>query len=142
MTHLYSQTIPIEPWVQDNNRSQLADGADAVFEKLRADKPLVEETKSSDSSANNSDSSNGADSSNGTDGSTGADGSTSDGTTSDGSTYDAATGVITQADGTLIDKETNGIIDPETGAIRSQETGQFIGLANRYIEVTYCGVKY
>ena len=26
MTHLYSQTIPIEPWVQDNNRSQLADG--------------------------------------------------------------------------------------------------------------------
>ena len=50
--------------------------------------------------------------------------------------------MITQADGTLIDKETNGIIDPETGAIRSQETGQFIGLANRYIEVTYCGVKY
>ena len=33
-------------------------------------------------------------------------------------------------------------IDPETGAIRSSATGQFIGMNNRYIEVTYCGVTY
>ena len=42
----------------------------------------------------------------------------------------------------MIDAQTGGIIDPETGAIRSSVTGQFIGMNNRYIEVTYCGVTY
>ena len=28
-------TIPITPWVEDPNRSQLADGADAGWEELR-----------------------------------------------------------------------------------------------------------
>ena len=71
-----------------------------------------------------------------------ADGATADGTVTDSSTYNEKIGVITQADGTLIDAQTGGIIDPETGAIRSSVTGQFIGMNNRYIEVTYCGVTY
>ena len=71
-----------------------------------------------------------------------ADGTTAGGTVTDSSTYNEKIGVITQADGTLIDAQTGGIIDPETGAIRSSVTGQFIGMNNRYIEVTYCGVTY
>ena len=42
----------------------------------------------------------------------------------------------------FFDAQTGGIIDPETGAIRSSVTGQFSGMNNRYIEVTYCGVTY
>ena len=140
-THLYSQTIPIEPWIQNPNRSQLAEGAEAVWEKLRNHQPLVEQQTSdagtSDNSANNTtdetETNDGADSDESADSS-----GTSDTSADDGSTYDANTGVITQADGTLIDKETGGTIDPETGAIRDSTTGQYVGLANRYIEVTYC----
>ncbi|MBT1161470.1 LCP family protein [Bifidobacterium sp. SO1] len=129
ITHLYSQTIPVEPWVQDANRSQFAEGAEAVWTKLRNHEPLVD--ASTEGTTDNTDTT--------TDGTT--DGTTTDGTTTDdGSTYDEKTGVITQADGTLIDAETGGIIDPETGAIRDATTGQFVGLANRYIEVTYCGL--
>ena len=135
MNNLYSQTIPITPWVQDANRSQLADGADAVWEKLRNGQPLVDQTNTSTDSTT-------TDNSTTTDGSTSTDGTQTNGATSDGSTYNDKIGVITQADGTLIDSETGGIIDPETGAIRSSATGQFIGMNNRYIEVTYCGVTY
>lgn len=136
MDNLYSMTIPITPWVEDPNRSQLADGADAVWEKLRKGQPLVDKAETAAT----------VDGTTTTDGTT-ADGATADGTTADGtvtdsSTYNEKIGVITQADGTLIDAQTGGIIDPETGAIRSSVTGQFIGMNNRYIEVTYCGVTY
>ena len=140
MNHMYSQTIPITAWTEDANRSQLADGADAVWKKLRNAQPLVEQadTSTDSTTTDNSTSTDGA----AADGSTSTDGTQTDGATSDGSTYNDKTGVITQADGTLIDAATGGTIDPETGAIRSADTGQFIGLNNRYIEVTYCGVKY
>ena len=45
MDNLYSMTIPITPWVEDPNRSQLADGADAVWEKLRKGQPLVDKAE-------------------------------------------------------------------------------------------------
>lgn len=146
-SRLYSQTIPIEPWALDANRSQLAEGASDVWEKLRNHQPLVEDvrTNASDDTASSSASDDQTDDSSGqTDADTGqadADGGQSDSNADDGSTYDAKTGVITKADGTLIDEQTGGVIDPETGAIRDQTTGQFIGLANRYIEVTYCSAQ-
>lgn len=144
ITHLYSQTIPVEPWVEDANRSQFAAGADAVWKKLREHKPLVEEqtadSGSSDSSKSDTNTDNTTDNTDTTtDGTDSSANSGNSGSADDGSKYDAKTGVITKADGTLIDKETGGTIDPETGAIRDATTGQFIGLANRYIEVTYCG---
>ncbi|QTB90047.1 LCP family protein [Bifidobacterium saguini] len=161
MNRLYSQTIPVTAWAQDANRSQLAAGADDVWEKLRNAQPLVDDantgsssndsSSSSDSSSDSSsssdeskssDSSSDSSSNSGTDSSTSTDSNTGSSDSSDGSTYDAATNTYKQADGTIIDAETGGIIDPETGAIRSQVTGQYIGLASRYIEVTYCGVKY
>ena len=135
VSHLYSQTIPIVPWTYDANRSMLADGAEAVWEKLRNHQPLVDE-QSSDASSGGASSDGGT-----TDGTTGGGGTSTDGgTTGDGSTYNERTGVITMADGTLIDAETGGTIDPETGAIRDAVTGQFIGLANRYLEVDVCGM--
>ncbi|KFI47940.1 LCP family protein [Bifidobacterium biavatii] len=152
-SHLYSQTVPIEADPLNPQATVVwASTANDVWAKLRDRKPLVESTTqssgssdgSSDTSSNGSDAS-GTDSNASTDGTTSTEGSSgsSDGTSSssgtdDGSTYDAATNTITKADGTLIDADTNGIIDPETGAITDPNTGQFMGLANRYIEVTYC----
>ena len=149
VSHLYSQTIPIVPWTYDANRSMLADGAEAVWEKLRNHQPLVEE-QSNDGGATDGSTSDGGATDGSTDGTTDGggtstdggttDGSTDGGTTGDGSTYNERTGVITMADGTLIDAETGGTIDPETGAIRDAVTGQFIGLANRYLEIDVCGM--
>ena len=50
------------------------------------------------------------------------------------------TGLITQADGTLIDPNTGGTVDPEDGSIHDALTGQYIGLADRYLNATVCAV--
>ncbi|MCH9275448.1 LCP family protein [Bifidobacterium amazonense] len=153
-SRLYSQTVPIEADPLNPQATVVwASTADAMWAKLREHKSLVETSTSSSSSSDGSSSgstdgssdgsSDGSGTSDGTDSSgssSSSDGSSTSGTDSgtDGSTYDAATNTITKADGTLIDADTNGIIDPETGAITDPDTGQFMGLANRYIEVTYC----
>ena len=72
MDNLYSMTIPITPWVEDPNRSQLADGADAVWEKLRKGQPLVDKAETAAT----------------VDGTTTTDGTTADGATADGTTAD------------------------------------------------------
>ncbi|MBW3093174.1 LCP family protein [Bifidobacterium sp. 82T10] len=157
-SRLYSQTVPIEADPLNPQATVVwATTADAMWKKLRDRKPLVETSTqssgSSDSSGSSTDDSSSDASTDGTtDGSTDAtdgsdtgdtsDAGSSDGATTggadDGSTYNASTNTITTADGTLLDADTNGIIDPETGAITDPDTGQFMGLANRYIEVTYC----
>ena len=53
---------------------------------------------------------------------------------------DPTTGLITDAQGQLIDPNTNGIVDPETGTIRDASTGQYIGIADRYLNATICAV--
>ena len=68
-----------------------------------------------------------------------------DGTDNTGSqeaaqTPDPVTGLITQADGTLIDPNTGGTVDPEDGSIHDALTGQYIGLADRYLNATVCAV--
>ena len=55
-------------------------------------------------------------------------------------TPDPVTGLITQADGTLIDPNTGGTVDPEDGSIHDALTGQYIGLADRYLNATVCAV--
>ena len=55
-------------------------------------------------------------------------------------TPDSVTGLITQADGTLIDPNTGGTVDPEDGSIHAALTGQYIGLADRYLNATVCAV--
>jgi hypothetical protein len=48
--------------------------------------------------------------------------------------------LITNSSGQLIDPATGGIVDPETGTIRDANTGQYIGIADRYLQYTVCGV--
>lgn len=161
-SRIYSQTVPVAADPLNPEATVVwADSAEDVWSKMRNHEPLVDEPQDATGTDSGTDSgaSDGADSgSDGTGGADGADGAgadsgTSDGSSdgsgtdgtdgsSDGSTYDEKTGVITLADGTLVDKATGGYIDPETGAIRDAVTGQFVGLANRYIEITYCGVQY
>ncbi|KAB5950512.1 transcriptional regulator, partial [Bifidobacterium adolescentis] len=53
---------------------------------------------------------------------------------------DPVTGLITKSDGTLVDPSTGGTVDPDDGSIHDATTGQYIGLADRYLNATVCAV--
>ena len=148
ISHMYAQTVPIIPDPQNINRRVWAETAEEVWGKLRHGKPLV----SNDSSkAGDADSSDASDTQGNANGEASLDGTTAEGTgteetggngqaTTQTPAPDPTTGVITMADGTLIDAATGGIIDPETGAIRDPNTGEYSGMADRYLNNTVCAV--
>ena len=126
MSHLYTQTVPVVAAPSDPNRSVWADNADEVWAKMREGKSLFESTETN---------------------ATSTDSTTTDGTTENSGeqaqsieTPDATTGLITRADGTLIDPNTGGTVDPEDGSIHDATTGQYIGIADRYLNATVCAV--
>ena len=59
----------------------------------------------------------------------------------DNNTPDPRTDVITRADGTLIDPGTGGTIDPDSGVIHDPNTYWSIGLAEKYLNYTVCGIE-
>ena len=125
-SRVYALTTPNKAAPQDHNRVVWTEAANDVWSVLREGKPL---TKLGD---NPSDSSSSSDS------------GSSDSTASESPstpTPDPQTGLITQADGTLLDPNTGGIVDKETGVIRDADTGQYIGMADRYLNATICKVS-
>ena len=132
MSHLYTQTVPVVAAPSDPNRSVWADNADEVWAKMREGKSLFESTETNATSTD----------------STTTDGTTESQNTDENSgeqaqsieTPDATTGLITRADGTLIDPNTGGTVDPEDGSIHDATTGQYIGIADRYLNATVCAV--
>lgn len=132
MSHLYTQTVPVVAAPSDPNRSVWADNADEVWAKMREGKSLFESTETNATSTD----------------STTTDGTTESQNTDENSgeqaqsieTPDATTGLITRADGTLIDPNTGGTVDPEDGSIHDTTTGQYIGIADRYLNATVCAV--
>jgi hypothetical protein len=66
---------------------------------------------------------------------------TSPSTTTASGTLDTRTNVIREQDGTLIDPTTQGIIDPTTGYIKDPDTGEYLGIAQQYLNITVCGVS-
>ncbi len=141
LTNLNSQTVPVVAAPSDPNRSVWADNADEVWAKLREGKPLYgsdEAAESTDSTTESTEADAGA-----TDESAQTDGAQTDATdtqTEAAETPDPNTGLITRADGTLIDPNTGGTVDPEDGSIHDATTGQYIGIADRYLNVTVCAV--
>lgn len=155
---LQAQTVPIMPAPEDPNRRVWTSDADALWAKMRKGEPIFEQTKHD--SSKDSDVPGDGTSDTQTDGTGTSDGSTPDGTTSDQTTVpstgdplsgdiasriqglspDATTGLISLDDGTLVDSETKGIVDPQSGAIRDSTTGEFIGMADRYLNTTVCAV--
>ena len=145
MTNLQTQTVPVVPAPSDPNRSTVppvlgstnrsvwTDEADNLWEKMRAGKPIFDtaDSNSGDSSDTSSDNSASSDDSGTTD-------SNQSDTTAE--TPDPVTGLITKSDGTLVDPSTGGTVDPDDGSIHDATTGQYIGLADRYLNATVCAV--
>ncbi len=155
---IYAQTVPVANWPQDPNRVVWTSEAEDLWTRIREDKPLTDtstDTSSSSSSSNSkSDSKSDSQSSNSQSSdsqsnSTNTQSDSSSSTSQDNSsqsnsssnTPDPNTGLITQADGTLIDPASGGRVDPETGVIYSPTSGWSIGLADEYLNYTFCGIR-
>lgn len=143
-SHIYAQTVPVTPWAYNQNHVVWADSADEVWAKLKDAEPLYSSDDSS--SASPTDDASSADASasaspSATDAETAGTGSGTQAEGKDEGTYNADTGLIEEADGTLIDPNTGGTVDPETGSILDPDTNQYIGIADKYINFTVCGIK-
>ena len=132
MSHLYTQTVPVVAAPSDPNRSVWADNADEVWAKMREGKSLFESTETNATSTDSA-TADGTTESQNTDENSGEQAQSTE-------TPDATTGLITRADGTLIDPNTGGTVDPEDGSIHDATTGQYIGIADRYLNATVCAV--
>ena len=132
MSHLYTQTVPVVAAPSDPNRSVWADNADEVWAKMREGKSLFESTETNATSTDST-TTDGTTESQNTDENSGEQAQSTE-------TPDATTGLITRADGTLIDPNTGGTVDPEDGSIHDATTGQYIGIADRYLNATVCAV--
>lgn len=136
-SHVYARTIPISPAPSDPaNRVVWSTQADAVWEKLRSEHALTDQSGSTggDASAAPGKDAEASESP------TQSPDSTATDSPSAQETVDPQTGLIKQADGTLVDPNTRGIVNPEDGTIRDADTGQYIGIADRYLNATVCAV--
>ena len=152
-SNLFAQTVPVTTDPQNPAaRVVWASDADEVWQKLRNGQPLNATDADADENAENgaetqdptgtTDQTISGDTLDGTDGSASADGTTATEPLPD---PDPNTGLITVTDPvtlqeTLIDPVTGGTVDPQDGSIVDPVTGQYIGVADRYLMFTVCGV--
>ncbi|MDF7641439.1 LCP family protein [Bifidobacterium sp. ESL0784] len=127
--HVYARTIPVVPAPTDpNNRVVWASDADDTWSTLREYKPLTQQDMPTQSTSGQSQGNrNQSQNSNGTQ-------------QQQQGTPDPATGLITTSDGRLIDPITGGTVDRKNGMIRDPNTGQYMGVANQYLNATVCAV--
>lgn len=153
VSNLYSRTAPIMTAPSDPNRVVFSDAAKTLWELMRAGKPinvdlsadaqtqadqLAQESAQSKSEADKSTSSdNSSDTSSNSSQSTDSSDQQSE---QNAAKPDPITGLISQSDGSLVDPRTGGVVDPETGVIRDAQTGSFMGIADRYLNHTICGI--
>lgn len=153
VSNLYSRTAPIMTAPSDPNRVVFSDAAKTLWELMRAGKPinvdlsadaqtqadqLAQESAQSKSEADKSTSSdNSSDTSSNSSESTDSSDQQSE---QNSAKPDPITGLISQSDGSLVDPRTGGVVDPETGVIRDARTGSFMGIADRYLNHTICGI--
>ncbi|WEV42510.1 LCP family protein [Bifidobacterium sp. ESL0682] len=130
--HIYARTIPVVPAPTDpNNRVVWSNDADDTWRTLRDFKPLTQQDMPTDqSNSQNNDSQDTNDQSQNTD----------NNQAQQQGTPDPATGLITTSDGRLIDPVTGGTVDKKNGMIRDPNTGQYMGVANQYLNATVCAV--
>ena len=157
VSNIYSQTVPVQNWTYDANRVMWTADAQSLFDRVKNDQPLTNiplttsdtnsssssSSTSSDSASNSSNSSSERATTNqAQDQSQSQNQTQSDQTAqTDNNTPDPRTDVITRADGTLIDPGTGGTIDPDSGVIHDPNTYWSIGLAEKYLNYTVCGVE-
>lgn len=141
--NVFAQTAPITAAPNDPNRVVFASIAENLWATMRSGQALGTVTASTtDSDASSSDTSSSESSSSDagdTASETSSDAAASDAQTADDG-IDPNTGLITDAYGNLIDPTTGGYVNASDGSIRDSVTGYFIGIADRYVLYTFCGV--
>ncbi|WEV59726.1 LCP family protein [Bifidobacterium sp. ESL0728] len=135
--HVYARTIPVVPAPTDpNNRVVWASNADDTWRVLREYKPLTQQDMPAQTTSGEGQSES----------TKGKQGQNSNGTQEQQQqqqvqgTPDPVTGLITTSDGRLIDPITGGTVDKKNGMIRDPNTGQYMGVANQYLNATVCAV--
>lgn len=137
-SNVYMRTVPVTQAPSDPNRVVWTAAAAAVWQKMRNNVPLTDQAPKPASSSPSASSSSSHSSSTSSPSATASPSSSSSAPAT--ATINPTTGLIKQADGTLIDPNTGGIVDPTNGAIRDPNTGQYIGTADKYLNVVICGV--
>lgn len=144
-SHIYARTVPIVPDSFDPNRVIWSDEADNIWEKMRENKPLSLKPESSNknkktkkSAKNNvnkdKDDLNSEDISENDNLNKSTEQNTNIGR------IDPKTGLSKNTQGQLIDPNTGGIVNPNNGTIHNPETGQYVGIADRYVNNILCAV--
>ena len=143
-SHIYAQTIPVVPDAYDPNRVVWSDEADSIWKRMRENKPLFLQATNKNKKSTNNNSKN----TNQTDDIDDDNTSVSENdklnkintqTTHVGS-INPKTGLAKNAQGQLIDPNTGGIVNPTNGTIHDPQTGQYVGIADRYVNNVLCAV--
>ena len=138
---VHARTIPVVPDPADGNRVVWTEDAEDIW-ALLSDARSLDSTSadavSVDGTAGSDDDSD--DDTVSSDSNEPSDAGNSDGIDLSDGTLDSKTGVVTMPDGTLRDPVTHGVVNPETGYITDPVTGEVAGLAQRYVNVTVCGI--
>ena len=129
-SHLYARTTPVTAAPNDADRVVWTESADDLWAVLREGKALTDQPEQQTTSSPSTS----------TKTSQAPSQSSSSSSTSQAPTVNPTTGLITKANGTLVDPNTGGTVDPENGVIRDANTGQYIGIADRYLNATVCKV--
>lgn len=142
-SRIYAQTVPVADYVYNTNHVVWTDAADTLWEKIRNGQPLtIDDTANPDDTSGDAadaapEANDGATQNPAQEDGTGAN---TDGTQQPTETLDPNTGLLVRTDGTLIDPDTGGYVDPESGVIHDINTGQSIGMADQYVEYTFCAI--
>lgn len=154
-SHIYARTIPIVPDLYDPNRVVWSDDADNIWARMRENKPLSfnhqpaeaskkntnNTTKNSVSNKNNKNKDNAEDDNiSENDKLNNASSSASDNKIT--GKINPKTGLVKNKQGQLIDPNTGGIVNPDNGTIHDSETGQYVGIADKYVNNVLCAVPH
>lgn len=153
-SHIYARTTPVIPDPYDPNRVVWSDEADDIWERMRENKPLSlnhqavqsskkQSKKSAHTRTKNTDNKKN-DSVNSTDDDISENDRLNDVSTSASTsgTINPKTGLIRDSQGQLIDPNTGGIVNPKNGTIHNPETGQYVGIADKYMNNVLCAVPH
>lgn len=138
-SHIYARTTPVVPDPYDPNRVVWSDKADDIWEKMRENKPLTlkqqyakndkKHTKNSSKDSNSNEDISENDKLN-----------NSPEHKKPYGKINPKTGLVKNAQGQLIDPNTGGIVNPENGTIHDAQTGQYVGIADKYVNNVLCAV--
>lgn len=140
--HIYARTVPVTQYVYDLNRVVWTDDAVQIWDTLKNNKPLTEDSSATqtEQDTNTQDTHNEQENTDTTQSQETPLSQDGQATATSQGTLDTNTGLLVMPDGSLVDPNTNGYVDPDSGVIKDANTGQAIGMADGYVSYQFCGI--